>query len=127
MTEAQAPMDITLVFEVTYDTPQGTVAMKVLNYTEDAVKRGVRCQIGHRAVGEMEKRSAPISLEEALQVETTAAVLDGENLYLRLIDHDGRDLAVSKIDEARWPRDATPTTVKTVAYWLSVPPDRLGS
>jgi len=33
----------------------------------------------------------------------------------------GRDLTATKIDEARWPREAGPTTVKTVSYWLFVP------
>jgi hypothetical protein len=76
-------------------------------------------------VGDVERRSAPLSLTDVIQTETQAAVLDGENLYLRIIDQEGRDLAVSKIDEARWPRDATPSTVKTVSYWLSVPPENL--
>jgi hypothetical protein len=123
VTEAQHTQeDIAVMFQVLYDTPKGTVSLKVLNYTQDAAVRGVKCQIGHRAVGDVERRSVPMSLQEAMQAEASAAVLEGENLYLRLVDKDGRDLAVSKIDEARWPRDATPTTVKTVAYWLMVPP-----
>jgi hypothetical protein len=60
-------------------------------------------------------------LEEAVHIATTAAVLEGESLYVRLVDQNGRDLAATKIDEARWPRDATPTTVKTVSYWLFIP------
>lgn len=114
--------DIAVMFQVEYDTPQGTVRMKVLDFTRDAAARGVKCQISHRAPGAAEKRLAPQTLEEVLQTEATAAVLDGENLYLRIVDQHGKDLAVSKIDEARWPRDANPTTVKTVRYWLNVPP-----
>jgi hypothetical protein len=32
---------------------------------------------------------------------------------------------VSKIDETKWPRDATPTTVQAKSYWLSVPSQNL--
>ena len=78
-------------------------------------------QIGHRKVGDLERHSPLLSLEEATRTTASAAALDGEALYLRLIDSTGRDLAATKIDEARWPRDAGPTTVKTVSYWLFVP------
>ena len=93
----------------------------VQDYTQTAATQGVQCQMSHRKVGEREQRFAPLSLEEATRAEATAAALDGEALYLRLLDHTGRDLAVTKIDEARWPRDAGPTTVQTVSYWLFVP------
>ena len=117
----QAPADIAVIFQVLYDTPQGTVRLTVQDYTQAAAAQGVKCQIGHRKVGDIERRSPPLSLEEAMHTEATAAALDGEALYLRLVDSTGRDLAASKIDEARWPRDAGPTTVKTVSYWLFVP------
>ena len=116
-----APADIAVLFQVLYDTPQGTVRLTVQDYTQAAAAQRVKCQIGHRKVGDIERRSAPLSLEEATRTEATAAALDGEALYLRLVDRTGRDLAVTKIDEARWPRDAGPTTVKTVSYWLFVP------
>ena len=116
-----APADIAVIFQVLYDTPQGTVRLTVQDYTQAAAARGVKCQIGHRKVGDMERRSPLLSLEEATRTEATAAALDGEALYLRLVDSTGRDLAASKIDEARWPRDAGPTTVQTVSYWLFVP------
>ncbi len=116
-----APADIAVIFQVLYDTPQGTVRLTVQDYTQAAAAQGVKCQIGHRQVGDIERRSAPLSLEEATRTEATAVALDGEALYLRLVDSTGRDLAVTKIDEARWPRDAGPTTVKTVSYWLFVP------
>ena len=116
-----APADIAVLFQVLYDTPQGTVCLSVQDYTQAAAVQGVQCQIGHRKVGDIERRSTPLSLEEATRTEATAAALDGEALYLRLVDSTGRDLAVTKIDEARWPRDAGPTTVKTMSYWLFVP------
>jgi hypothetical protein len=116
-----APAEIAVIFQVLYDTPQGTIRLTVQDYTQAAAAQGVQCQIGHRKAGDMERRSPPLSLEEATRTATTAAALDGEALYLRLVDSTGRDLAVAKIDEARWPRDAGPTTVKTVSYWLFVP------
>lgn len=117
----EAPADIAVIFQVLYDTPQGTIRLTVQDYTPTAAAQGVRCQIGHRKVGDIERRSAPLSLDDATRTEASAAALDGEALYLRLVDSAGRDLAVTKIDEARWPRDAGPTTVKTVSYWLFVP------
>ncbi len=117
----QAPAEIAVLFNVLYDTPQGTICLRVQDYTQAAATQGVQCQVGHRKVGEPEQRCAPVRLEEALQMEATAAALDGEALYLRLVDQHGRDLAVTKIDEARWPRDAGPTTVQRVSYWLFVP------
>ena len=116
-----APADIAVLFQVLYDTPQGTIRMTVQDYTSAAAEQGVRCQIGHRKPGDIERRSPPLSLDEATRTEASAAALDGEALYLRLVDSAGRELAVTKIDEARWPRDAGPTTVKTVSYWLFVP------
>jgi hypothetical protein len=116
-----APAEIAVIFQVLYDTPQGTICLTVQNYTPAAAEQGVRCQIGHRKVGDIERRSPPLSLEEATHTAVSAAALDGEALYLRLVDSTGRDLAATKIDEARWPRDAGPTTVKTVSYWLFVP------
>jgi hypothetical protein len=116
-----APADIAVIFQVVYDTPQGTIRLAVQDYTQAAAEQGVRCQIGYRKAGDRERRSPPLSLEEATRTEASAAALDGDALYLRLVDSAGRDLAVTKIDEARWPRDAGPTTVKTVAYWLFVP------
>jgi hypothetical protein len=116
-----APADIAVIFQVLYDTPQGSIRLTVQDYTEAAVTQGIQCQIGHRKVGDVERRSPLLSLEEAMRTAATAAALDGEALYLRLVDRSGRDLAVTKIDEARWPRDAGPTTVKTVSYWLFVP------
>ena len=120
-TNQEAPADIAVIFQVVYDTPQGTVCLRVRDYTPAAAKQGVRCQIGYRKAGDIERRSAPLSLDEATRTETSAAALDGDALYLRLVDSAGRDLAATKIDEARWPRDAGPTTVKTVSYWLFVP------
>lgn len=116
-----APAAIAVLFHVLYDTPQGTVRLTVQDYTAEAAAQGVQCQIGHRKVGALEQRGALLSLEAATQAEATAAALDGEALYLRLVDQTGRDLAVTKVDEARWPRDAGPTTVQLVAYWLFVP------
>ena len=116
-----APAEIAVIFQVTYDTPQGTIHLTVQDYTQAAAEQGVQCQIGHRKAGERERRSPPLSLAEATRTEASAAALDGDALYLHLVDRTGRDLAVTKIDEARWPRDAGPTTVKTVAYWLFVP------
>jgi len=117
----QAPADIALLFEVLYDTPQGVVHLTIKDYTRMAAERGIRCQIGHRRAGEREQRAAPMSLAAAVHAEATAAVLDGDSLYVRFVDQNGRDLAATKIDEARWPRDATPSTVKTVSYWLFIP------
>jgi hypothetical protein len=116
-----APAEIAVIFQVLYDTPQGTIRLTVQDYTPAAAEQGVRCQIGHRKVGDIERRSPPLSLEDATRTAVSAAALDGEALYLRLVDSTGRDLAATKIDEARWPRDAGPTTVKTVSYWLFVP------
>ena len=116
-----APADIAVLFQVLYDTPQGTVRLTVQDYTPAAAAQGVKCQIGYRKMGDIERRSAPLSLEEATRTAATAAALDGDALYLRLVDSTGHDLAVTKIDEARWPRDAGPTTVQTVSYWLFVP------
>lgn len=116
-----APAEIAVIFQVLYDTPQGTIRLTVQDYTPAAAMQGVQCQVGHRKVGDIERRSPPLSLEEATRTAATAAALDGEALYLRLVDNTGRDLAVTKIDEARWPRDAGPSTVKTVSYWLFVP------
>jgi hypothetical protein len=113
--------EVSVIFQVAYDTPHGVASLRVTEYTPAVVARGLRCQIGHRKPGESEQRSAPLNLEEAIQTETSAAILDGESLYVRLVDRDGRDLSATKIDEARWPRDATPTTVKTVSYWLYAP------
>ncbi len=116
-----APAAIAVLFQVLYDTPHGTIRLTVQDYTQVALAQGVQCQIGHRKVNEREQRAAPLSLEEAIRTEATAAALDGEALYLRLVDRTGRDLAATRIDEARWPRDANPTTVQTVSYWLFVP------
>jgi len=116
-----APADIAVIFQVLYDTPQGTICLTVQDYTAAALAQGVQCQIGHRKVGEVEQRSPLMSLEEATRTSATAAALDGEALYLHLVGQSGRDLAVTKVDEARWPRDAGPTTVKTVSYWLFAP------
>jgi len=116
-----APAAVAVIFQVVYDTPQGTIRLTVQDYTQTAAEQGVRCQIGYRKVGDIERRSPPLSLEETTHTEASAAALDGDTLYLRLVDSAGRDLAVTKIDEARWPRDAGPTTVKTVSYWLFVP------
>jgi hypothetical protein len=116
-----APAEIAVIFQVLYDTPQGTIRLTVQDYTPAAAAQGVQCQIGHRKGGDLERRSPLLSLDEATRTAATAAALDGEALYLRLVDSTGRDLAVTKIDEARWPRDAGPSTVKTVSYWLCVP------
>ena len=113
--------EVAIVYQVLYNTPQGTAQLTVHSYTEGAVQRGIQCQFGHRKAGEPEQRAAPVSLEAALAVQVHAAVLDGESLYLRLVDGDGRDLSATRIDETRWPRDAGPTTVKTVSYWLYAP------
>jgi hypothetical protein len=113
--------EVGVIFQVVYDTPRGMASLRVTEYTPAVVTRGLRCQIGHRKPGENEQRSAPLSLEEAVRTEASAAILDGESLYVRLLDREGRDLSATKIDEARWPRDATPTTVKTVSYWLYAP------
>src|SRR5262245_32565515 len=116
-----APAEIAVLFQVLYDTPQGTIRLSVQDYTQAAAAQGVRCQIGHRKVGDLEQRLPPLSLEEATRTTASAAALDGEALYLRLSDSTERELAATKNDEARWPRDAGPTTVKTVSYWLFVP------
>jgi hypothetical protein len=117
----EAPAEIAVLFQVVYDTPQGTISLTVRDYTPAAAGQGVRCQIGYRKAGDIERHSPPLSLDEATRTAASAAALDGDALYLRLVDRAGRDLAVTKIDEARWPRDAGPTTVKTVSYWLFVP------
>jgi hypothetical protein len=113
--------EVNVIFQVVYDTPRGMVSLRVTDYTPAVVERGIRCQLGHRKAGESEQRSAPLPLEEAVHTEISAAVLDGESLYVRLVDQQGRDLSATRIDEARWPLDATPTTVKTVSYWLYAP------
>lgn len=116
-----APAAIAVLFHVLYDTPHGTIRLTVQDYTAEAAAQGVQCQIGHRKPGELEQRGALLSMEAATQAEAMAAALDGEALYLRLVDKTGRDLAATRVDEARWPRDADPTTVRQVAYWLFVP------
>jgi len=113
--------EMSVIFQVVYDTPRGMASLRVTEYTPAVVERGIRCQLGHRKPGESEQRLAPLSPAEAVQTEVSAAVLEGESLYVRLVDQQGRDLSATKIDEARWPRDATPTTVKTVSYWLYAP------
>ena len=117
-------IDVAIRFEVLYDTPSGDARMKVTGYTRDAASHGVRCQIGFRPAGGDARRDAPLALGEVVDMEAQAAVLDGDALYLWVIDAEGRDLAVSKIDEAKWPQDAKPTTVQTKSYWLNVPPSR---
>ncbi|ETX09125.1 hypothetical protein [Candidatus Entotheonella palauensis] len=117
-------IDVAIRFEVLYDTPSGDVCMKVTGYTSDAASQGVRCQIGFRPAGGDSTRDVPLELDEVMQTEAKAAVLDGDALYLWVIDAEGRDLAVSKIDEAKWPHDANPATVQTKSYWLNVPPER---
>ncbi len=125
MSEQQTyEIDVAIRFEVLYDTPSGDVCMKVTGYTSDAAERGVRCQIAYRPAGSDAKRYEPQGLDAILETEAKAAVLDGDALYLWVIDTEGRDLAVSKIDETKWPRDADPTTVETKSYWLNVPPER---
>ena len=118
--------EVAIVYQVRYDTPQGMAQLTVHSYTEGVVQRGIQCQIGHRKPGEPEQRAAPVSLEAALTIQAEAAVLDGESLYLRLVDRDGRDLSATRIDETRWPRDAKPITVKTVSYWLYAPQAPVG-
>ena len=127
MTEvnSNAVPDIAVRFQVLYDTPKGDVLLTVQGYTHDAAVCGVKCQIGYRPAGGSEQRSALLSLDAALETEMRAAVLEGDALYVRIINADGRDLAVSKIDETKWPFDATSTTVKAKSYWLSVPPQKL--
>lgn len=114
-----------VVFQVVYDTPKGTISLRIERYTPKAAEHGIQCQIGHRKPGESEQRSAPLDLEQAMHMTFDAAALDGESLYVRLLDRQGCDLSATKIDEARWPRDATPTTVKTVSYWLYAPQELL--
>jgi hypothetical protein len=123
--QAEKNPDIALMFRVLYDTPTGDVKLTVTGYTDDAAARGVQCQIGHRPAGGAEQRSELMSLDAAMETETQASVLDGDALYVHLIDTDGREIAVSKIDETKWPRDATPTTVQAKSYWLSVPSQNL--
>ena len=123
--QAEKNPDIALMFQVLYDTPAGDVSLTVTGYTEDAAARGVQCQIGHRPAGGAEQRSELMSLDAVMQTETKAPVLNGDALYVHLIDTDGREIAVSKIDETKWPRDATPTTVQAKSYWLSVPTQNL--
>jgi hypothetical protein len=123
--QAEKNPDIALIFRVLYDTPTGDVKLTVTGYTDDAAARGVQCQIGHRPAGGAEQRSELMSLDEAMETETQAPVLDGDALYVHLIDTEGREIAVSKIDETKWPRDATPTTVQAKSYWLSVPSQNL--
>jgi hypothetical protein len=113
--------EVAILFQVEYDTPQGVARLSVTQYTPGIVEQGIQCQIGRRKPGESEQRLPPLSPEEAVRTEVSAAVLDGENLYMRLVDRYGRDLSATRIDEARWPRDATPQTVKTVSYWLYAP------
>lgn len=126
MSEQQAnEIDVAIRFEVLYDTPSGNVCMKVTGYTSDAAEQGVRCQIAYRPAGGDAERYAPQNLDDIMEREAKAAVLDGDALYLWVIDTEGRDLAVSKIDETKWPRDADPTTVETKSYWLNVPSDQL--
>lgn len=115
------PAKIAVLFQVTYDTPQGSAALQICEYTPDAEAQGIQCQIGHRKPGDVERRAPALRLPDALQTTASAPLLDGDALYVRLVDRTGRDLAVTKIDEARWPREATPTTVQTVRYWLFVP------
>jgi hypothetical protein len=98
--------------------------MKVTGYTRDAAERGVRCQIGFRPAGGDATRHASLGLDDVMSTEARAAVLDGDALYLWVVDAAGRDLAVSKIDEAKWPHDAGPNTVQTKSYWLNVPSER---
>ena len=117
-------IDVAIRFEVRYDTPSGDALMKVTGYTRDAARQGVRCQIGFRPAGGDARRDDPLELDQVVDLETKAAVLDGDALYLWVIDAEGRDVAVSKIDEAKWPHDAKPTTVQTKSYWLNVPPER---
>ena len=123
--QAEKIPDIALMFRVLYDTPTGDVSLTVTGYTADAAARGVKCQIGHRPAGGAEQRSDLMSLDAVMETETKAPVLDGDALYVHLIDADGREIAVSKIDETKWPRDATPTTVQAKSYWLSVPSQNL--
>jgi hypothetical protein len=123
--QAEKNPDIALMFRVLYDTPTGDVKLTVTGYTDDAAARGVQCQIGHRPAGGAEQRSELMSLDAVLETEPQAPVLDGDALYVHLIDTDGREIAVSKIDETKWPRDATPTTVQAKSYWLSVPSQNL--
>ena len=113
--------DVAIVYEVHFDTPKGTACLRVHSYTEGALQQGLQCQLGHRKPGESEQRQTPLSLSAATETEMSADVLDGESIYLRLLDRNGRDLSATKIDEARWPRDARPDTVKTVSYWLYAP------
>lgn len=117
--------DVAVMFKVLYDTPTGDVSMTVTGYTEGAAARGIKCQIGHRPVGGEIEFLEPMCLDVVMETEIKAPVLDGDALYLWLLDTDGKNLAVSKIDEAKWPRDATPTTVEAKSYWLSVPEQNL--
>src|SRR5712691_5720719 len=73
-----APAEIAVIFQVLYDTPQGTIRLTVKDYTQAAAEQGVQCQIGYRKVGDIERRSPPLSLEDATRTAATAAALDGE-------------------------------------------------
>ena len=121
----ETSQDVAVRFKVLYDTPTGDVCMTVTGYTDGAATRGVKCQIGHRPMGGEIQLREPLSLDAVMETETKAPVLDGDALYLWILDTDGRNLAVSKIDETKWPRDATPATVQAKSYWLSVPPHNL--
>ena len=51
----EASADIAVIFQVVYDTPQGTVRLRVRDYTPAAAEQGVRCQIhlrGHYGIDE---------------------------------------------------------------------------
>ena len=121
----ETELDVAVMFQVCYDTPAGDARLTITGYTSDAVAYGVRCQFAHRPSGEDVQRSMPMGLEESVNQERRAPVLDGDALYLYVVDAHGHDLAVSKIDEAKWPVDATPTTVRTKSYWLYVPAKNL--
>ncbi len=123
--QQEVNLDIALMFKVLYDTPTGEVSLTVMGCTDGAVARGVKYQIGHRPMGGDVTRSDVMSLDTVMETETKAPVLDGDALYVWIVDTDGRELAVSKIDEAKWPRDASPTTIETKSYWLNVPPENL--
>ena len=92
----EVPAAIAVLFQVVYDTPRGTICLIVRNYTPAAAEQGVQCQIGYRKAGDIERRSLPLSLDEATHTEASAAALDGDALYLRLVDSTGRDLAVNQ-------------------------------
>src|SRR5438093_13463033 len=48
MANQDAPAEIAVIFQVLYDTPQGTIRLTVQDYTQAAAEQGVRCQISHR-------------------------------------------------------------------------------